>query len=139
MVRAADDANDDQLRKAVALAELTGTPVRFSVSTVREALAGTTIVVESDESFAARLGGAPGRRTARPGRREPGPREPEPRDPARLRVLGTVSPSVYMAAAEAGVSVLDEPICSCGRIELVRWVREQVLTRSLHRYGNVVY
>jgi RHH-type proline utilization regulon transcriptional repressor/proline dehydrogenase/delta 1-pyrroline-5-carboxylate dehydrogenase len=144
MVRAADDANDDQLRKAVALAELTGTPVRFSVSTAREALAGTTIVVESDESFAAGLGGDPGRRTARPGRRapgrrEPGPREPEPRDPARLRVLGTVSPSVYMAAAEAGVSVLDEPICSCGRIELVRWVREQVLTRSLHRYGNVVY
>jgi hypothetical protein len=34
---------------------------------------------------------------------------------------------------------LDEPVCSHGRIELVRWVREQSVTRSRHRYGNVVY
>jgi len=33
----------------------------------------------------------------------------------------------------------DEPICSCGRIKLVPWVREKVVTRSLHRYGNIVY
>jgi uncharacterized protein YlbG (UPF0298 family) len=37
------------------------------------------------------------------------------------------------------VTVISEPICSHGRIELVRWLREQVVTRSLHRYGNVVY
>jgi len=29
--------------------------------------------------------------------------------------------------------------CSHGRIELVRWLREQSLSPSLHRYGNVVY
>ncbi len=34
---------------------------------------------------------------------------------------------------------MDDPVCSHGRIELVRWLREQVVTRSLHRYGNVVY
>jgi RHH-type proline utilization regulon transcriptional repressor/proline dehydrogenase/delta 1-pyrroline-5-carboxylate dehydrogenase len=58
---------------------------------------------------------------------------------ARVRVLGAPEPEVLAAAAEHGVTVLDEPICSHGRIELVRWLREQVLSRSLHRYGNVVY
>jgi hypothetical protein len=24
-------------------------------------------------------------------------------------------------------------------VELVRWLHEQVVTRSLHRYGNIVY
>ena len=78
------------------------------------------VTVESDESFAASLGR----------RRGSG---------ARLRLLGGVEDVVAEAAAEAGLSVLDEPICSCGRVELPRWLREQVLTRSLHRYGNVVY
>ena len=58
---------------------------------------------------------------------------------ARLRLLGPVDRAVLDAGAEAGVNMLDEPICSSGRIELPRWLREQVLTRSLHRYGNVVY
>jgi RHH-type proline utilization regulon transcriptional repressor/proline dehydrogenase/delta 1-pyrroline-5-carboxylate dehydrogenase len=58
---------------------------------------------------------------------------------ARLRLLGAPEPEVLAAAAEHGVTVLDEPICSHGRIELVRWLREQVVSRSLHRYGNVVY
>jgi RHH-type proline utilization regulon transcriptional repressor/proline dehydrogenase/delta 1-pyrroline-5-carboxylate dehydrogenase len=58
---------------------------------------------------------------------------------ARLRLLGKAEPEVLAAAAGHGVSVLEEPMCSHGRVELVRWVREQVVTRSLHRYGNVVY
>jgi RHH-type proline utilization regulon transcriptional repressor/proline dehydrogenase/delta 1-pyrroline-5-carboxylate dehydrogenase len=37
------------------------------------------------------------------------------------------------------MAVFDEPMCSHGRVELARWLREQVVTRSLHRYGNVVY
>jgi hypothetical protein len=53
--------------------------------------------------------------------------------------LGTAEPEVLAAAAENAVTVIDEPICSHGRIELVRWLREQVVTTSLHRYGNVVY
>jgi len=58
---------------------------------------------------------------------------------ARLRVLGEAEQQVLAAAAEAGVSVFDEPVCSSGRIELVRWLREKVVARSLHRYGNIVY
>ena len=119
IVRAAADVGDDELAKALALAELTGTPVRFSITGARPVLRGANVVVESDESFAAALAGAG--------------------EGARLRLLGPATDPIYTAAAAAGLNVLDEPICSCGRIELVRWLREQVVTRSLHRYGNVVY
>jgi RHH-type transcriptional regulator, proline utilization regulon repressor / proline dehydrogenase / delta 1-pyrroline-5-carboxylate dehydrogenase len=133
IVRAGADVPDEELRKAVGLSELTGTPVSFSVPGARPGLGlggrtgvelggrgGDRQVVESAGSFAASL--------AR--RRGSG---------ARLRLLGEAEQVVAEAAAEAGLNVLDEPICSCGRVELVRWLREQVVTRSLHRYGNVVY
>ena len=126
IVRAGDNVADDDLRKAVGLSELTGTPVSFSVPRARPHMgrrvdvSGVDVVVESGESFASSL--------AR--RRGSG---------ARLRLLGGLEPAVVQAGAQAGLSLLDEPICSCGRIELPRWLREQVLTRSLHRYGNVVY
>ena len=126
IVRAGDNVPDDDLRKAVGLSELTGTPVSFSVPRARPHMgrrvdvSGVDVVVESGESFASSL--------AR--RRGSG---------ARLRLLGELEPAVVQAGAQAGLSLLDEPICSCGRIELPRWLREQVLTRSLHRYGNVVY
>jgi RHH-type proline utilization regulon transcriptional repressor/proline dehydrogenase/delta 1-pyrroline-5-carboxylate dehydrogenase len=119
IVRAGDDVSDDELAKALALGSLTGTPVRFSLPSPRPVLAGAPTTVESEEALAAGLTGAP--------------------DGARLRLLGPTSAGVYEAAAEAGLSVLDEPICSSGRVELVRWLREQVITRSLHRYGNIVY
>ena len=119
IVRAGADVSDDELAKALALGSLTGTPVRFSLPSPRPVLAGGAVTVESEEALAASLTGAP--------------------DGARLRLLGPTSAGVYEAAAEAGLSVLDEPICSSGRVELVRWLREQVITRSLHRYGNIVY
>jgi RHH-type transcriptional regulator, proline utilization regulon repressor / proline dehydrogenase / delta 1-pyrroline-5-carboxylate dehydrogenase len=121
IVRAAEDVPDDELRRAVELSELTGTPVRFSVPRGRAPVSpGVLLAVESGESFAASLGR----------RRGAG---------ARLRLLGGAEECVLRAGAEAGLSVLDEPICSCGRVELPRWLREQAVTRSLHRYGNVVY
>jgi RHH-type transcriptional regulator, proline utilization regulon repressor / proline dehydrogenase / delta 1-pyrroline-5-carboxylate dehydrogenase len=126
IVRAGEGVPDDQLRKAVELSGVTGTPVSFSVPRARAGIGpgaqepGVPVVVESGESFAASLGR----------RRGSG---------ARLRLLGEAEEIVVEAAAEAGLSVLDEPVCSCGRVELPRWLREQVLTRSLHRYGNIVY
>ena len=53
--------------------------------------------------------------------------------------MGGTEPEVLVAAAENGLNVLDEPLASHGRLELVRWLREQAVTTSLHRYGNVVY
>ena len=132
-MRAGGDVTDDELTKAVFLAELTGTPLRISVPEQRPALpalagglakAPVPVTVESADSLAASLAAVGAGRGA---------------GAARLRVLGEAEQQVVAAAAEAGVSVFDEPICSCGRIELVRWLREKVVARSLHRYGNIVY
>jgi RHH-type proline utilization regulon transcriptional repressor/proline dehydrogenase/delta 1-pyrroline-5-carboxylate dehydrogenase len=57
----------------------------------------------------------------------------------RIRLLGKAESDVFAACADNAVTVLDEPMCSHGRVELVRWLREQAVTRSLHRYGNIVY
>jgi hypothetical protein len=125
--------SDDELTKAVFLAELTGTPLRISVPEQRAALpalarglvkAPVVVTVESADSLAASLAAVGVERGT---------------GAARLRVLGEAEQQVMAAAAEAGISVFDEPLCSCGRIELVRWLREKVVARSLHRYGSIVY
>jgi len=119
IVRAADGASDDDLSKAAAVAALTGTPIEISSASGRAGSRGDCEVsVEGPEGFADRLAGRPG---------------------ARVRLLGAVEPAVLEAATGLGLSVLDEPVCSHGRIELVRWLREQTVSRSLHRYGNIVY
>jgi len=133
ILRASGGVADDELTKAVLLAELTGTPLRISLPERRPALpalagglakAPVPVTVESADSLAASLAAAGAERGT---------------GAVRLRVLGEAEQQVVAAAAEAGISVFDEPICSCGRVELVRWLREKVVTRSLHRYGNIVY
>ncbi|HTW09907.1 MAG TPA: bifunctional proline dehydrogenase/L-glutamate gamma-semialdehyde dehydrogenase [Acidimicrobiales bacterium] len=125
MLRSGTGVPDEQVVRAATLSRLTGTPLRLSLTGPRPPVAlapagdQTEARSESDEEFAGSLGSLP--------------------EGTRVRILGNVAPLVYEAAAQAGLSVLDEPICSSGRVELVRWLREQVVTRSLHRYGNVVY
>jgi RHH-type proline utilization regulon transcriptional repressor/proline dehydrogenase/delta 1-pyrroline-5-carboxylate dehydrogenase len=118
IVRVTDDVSDEEVAKARWAGAVTGTPVRFSSSRRRPGPADAPFIVESAASLVASLPEAVG---------------------ARLRLLGPVEPEVVAAAAGQAMTVLDEPMCSHGRIELVRWLREQVVTRSLHRYGNIVY
>jgi len=125
VVRVTEDGSDEELAKARWAAEVTGTPLRVSSAGPRAGWhppPGIPLTVESAESFAASL--------ATTGTVEDG---------VRLRLLGKAEPDVLAAAADRVLTVLDEPVCSHGRVELVRWLREQVVTRSLHRYGNVVY
>jgi len=56
----------------------------------------------------------------------------------RVRVLGTCSPELRAAANEAGVHIADDPVTAEGRIELLHYLREQAVTRTTHRYGNVL-
>jgi RHH-type transcriptional regulator, proline utilization regulon repressor / proline dehydrogenase / delta 1-pyrroline-5-carboxylate dehydrogenase len=117
-VRIASEVSADEVGKARAAAAITTTAVRFSSPRPRPDLAPlVAIQVESDLAFAERL---------RP-------------EAGRLRLLGHPEDHVVIAAAQAGVTVIDEPMCSEGRIELPRWLREQSICRSLHRYGSVVY
>ena len=56
----------------------------------------------------------------------------------RVRVVGACSPELRAAANEAGVHIADDPVTADGRIELLHYLREQALTRTTHRYGNVL-
>ncbi len=55
---------------------------------------------------------------------------------ARVRVLGDPGP-VREAGASAGVTVLDGPVLASGRREMLAVLREQAVSRTLHRFGQL--
>jgi RHH-type proline utilization regulon transcriptional repressor/proline dehydrogenase/delta 1-pyrroline-5-carboxylate dehydrogenase len=56
----------------------------------------------------------------------------------RVRVVGEVGDEVRRAAAAGRIHVDDDPVTADGGVELRRYLREQVVTRTLHRFGNLV-
>jgi RHH-type proline utilization regulon transcriptional repressor/proline dehydrogenase/delta 1-pyrroline-5-carboxylate dehydrogenase len=56
-------------------------------------------------------------------------------DPRPVRALGTVGPVLRAAAQEVGVDLDDTPVAASGRVELLRWVREQAVSVTRHRHG----
>ena len=56
----------------------------------------------------------------------------------RVRVVGTCSDELRAAANEAGVHLADDPVTAEGRVELLHYLREQAISRTTHRYGNVL-
>jgi RHH-type proline utilization regulon transcriptional repressor/proline dehydrogenase/delta 1-pyrroline-5-carboxylate dehydrogenase len=59
-------------------------------------------------------------------------------DLERVRVVGHVGETLRTAAARARVHLADEPITRSGRIELLHYLREQSVSQTLHRFGNLV-
>jgi len=88
-------------------AEIAGTPLAISVR-----------AEESDAQFIARL--------------------PEYAKRAEfLRTVSIPSDDVLRAAYELGLNWIDAPILAQGRIELCRWLREQSISETRHRYGQL--
>jgi RHH-type proline utilization regulon transcriptional repressor/proline dehydrogenase/delta 1-pyrroline-5-carboxylate dehydrogenase len=55
----------------------------------------------------------------------------------RFAGSGCVPPALRLVAHEAGVYLADSPVLAEGRIELLWYLREQSLSHSYHRYGNL--
>ncbi len=56
-----------------------------------------------------------------------------------LRTLGSKPSDHLLAAAyDSHLNWIDAPLSNNGRLELTRWLREQSVTQTLHRYGNVI-
>jgi hypothetical protein len=55
----------------------------------------------------------------------------------KVRFLGRVGDGDRLAALDAGMWVDDIPVASDPQRELLRWVREQAVSESRHRHGNV--
>ena len=56
----------------------------------------------------------------------------------RLRALVPISREARAAAHAGGAVVLDAPPLAAGRLELRAYLREQAISRTVHRYGNVM-
>jgi RHH-type proline utilization regulon transcriptional repressor/proline dehydrogenase/delta 1-pyrroline-5-carboxylate dehydrogenase len=56
----------------------------------------------------------------------------------RVRVWQPISTAARAAANATGVAVIDAPVVASGRLELRWYLREQVVSRVVHRYGSVV-
>jgi RHH-type proline utilization regulon transcriptional repressor/proline dehydrogenase/delta 1-pyrroline-5-carboxylate dehydrogenase len=82
-----------------------------------EGLSGVELAVETEAELADRLKGLA--------------------DAERLRVWEPLPAPVRAAANAAGVTLIDAPVLANGRLELRWYLREQVVSRVLHRYGNV--
>ena len=59
-------------------------------------------------------------------------------DAERVRVLGKVSTALREAANRAGIHLADGPVTANGRVELLNYLKEQAVSRTLHRFGNLV-
>jgi RHH-type proline utilization regulon transcriptional repressor/proline dehydrogenase/delta 1-pyrroline-5-carboxylate dehydrogenase len=57
--------------------------------------------------------------------------------PSKVRVLGAASDAVFVRCDELGIPIDDAPVTPIGRLELLHWTREQTVSETRHRYGNV--
>ena len=58
-------------------------------------------------------------------------------DVDKIRLLGEVADSTRLAALDTGCWVDDVPVAADAGRELLRWVREQAVSETLHRHGNI--
>ena len=88
-----------------------------SVADDRSIPEGRAVVIESEEQFWGEVGSRPG---------------------ARVRLVGAIDDRARAEAVAAGVDVVDGPVTLSGRLELRWFLREQAISRTLHRFGNLV-
>lgn len=99
------------------------TPLTLSLSPDSESWAwlaecgGVELAVEAEAGFVERLA--------------------HPEEAERVRVWEPISTAARAAANGTGVTVIDAPVLANGRLELRWYVREQTVSRVLHRYGSV--
>jgi RHH-type proline utilization regulon transcriptional repressor/proline dehydrogenase/delta 1-pyrroline-5-carboxylate dehydrogenase len=109
-VRVGDGVPASEVAIARAVAEVVGADVEWSHGAAGDA------AIESDDAFAARV-------AARP--------------PAKVRLLGAHDDALRSALHRIGLWVDPTPVVADGAIELLRWAREQSVSRTMHRHGNV--
>lgn len=116
LIRAAEGVDPVATIRVLAAALRAGTPVRVSSATPLPSV-GVDVVVENDTAFLAAL--------------------PSHRD-SRVRYLGPAPDDLHAAAWQAGVDLYDGMVLQDGRLEMLCHLREQAVSRTRHRFGNVL-
>jgi RHH-type proline utilization regulon transcriptional repressor/proline dehydrogenase/delta 1-pyrroline-5-carboxylate dehydrogenase len=55
----------------------------------------------------------------------------------RVRLLVPIAAARRVTLLEHGVGIDDRPVSGHGRVELARWLKEQSISESTHRYGRI--
>ncbi len=55
----------------------------------------------------------------------------------RVRVVGSTPDSLRAEAIRHDVHLVEEPVTAAGRLELRLYLREQAISQTLHRFGNI--
>jgi RHH-type proline utilization regulon transcriptional repressor/proline dehydrogenase/delta 1-pyrroline-5-carboxylate dehydrogenase len=120
LVRAGSGVADRDVALALAAAAALGIDVTLSTTSPRPDLARSTrpgaICVEDDAALAARLGAVVA---------------------DKVRFLGPVGDGLRLAAHDAGLWVDDAAVVPQPEIEVRGWVREQALSETRHRHGDL--
>jgi len=98
--------DNDDVTLLRAAAQVTGTPIEFSVTDT-----------ETDAALAARLSCMSG--------------------DVRLRLLTTANDAVLRASHQAGVTIDDSSVTGIGRPDVLRMLKEQAISQTMHRYGRL--
>jgi RHH-type proline utilization regulon transcriptional repressor/proline dehydrogenase/delta 1-pyrroline-5-carboxylate dehydrogenase len=114
-MRLAPGQDPDALAVSLAVCSELGVDLGLSVASYDPKLPAAT-AVEDDRAFLERM------------RRE---------RPDRVR-LAESSAELRLALLDAGLEVDVEPLLAIGTYELLRWTREQAVSTTLHRHGNVL-
>ena len=117
LLRLGARVSDDDVEVALLAARTAGVAVEVSTAVARDLPDGIPSRVETEDELAGRLSLV---------RRD------------RMRVLGEVGDHLRRAASAQGLACDDAPIVPHGRIELLRWVREQAISETRHRHGNLL-
>jgi RHH-type transcriptional regulator, proline utilization regulon repressor / proline dehydrogenase / delta 1-pyrroline-5-carboxylate dehydrogenase len=117
VIRAGEGADPIAAIRVVAAAARSATPVRVS-SSLPVDIPGVDVVVESDSAFLAAIPALTG---------------------LRIRFIGNARPEVHEAAWRAGADLVDGEVVQSGRLEMLPLLREQAVSRTRHRFGNVLF
>ena len=121
VVRITDDASEEAAQRAVSASALANPGALVSVdpdAPVSVATFGpaTTVITETSEAFRLQL---------------------DEFRWGRVRIVGSATAELRRAANDAEVTIVDEAVTPSGRLELRHYLREQSVSRTLHRFGNV--
>jgi RHH-type proline utilization regulon transcriptional repressor/proline dehydrogenase/delta 1-pyrroline-5-carboxylate dehydrogenase len=114
LLRVGAEVTDDHLRLALIAADTVGADVEISSPIPRPRF--DTATVESEAAVVDRLSAAVA---------------------DKLRLLGRSSDEIRLAGHDAGLWVDDRPVVGDPSLELLHWVREQALSETRHRHGNI--
>jgi RHH-type proline utilization regulon transcriptional repressor/proline dehydrogenase/delta 1-pyrroline-5-carboxylate dehydrogenase len=125
LVRAEGDADPLALAQTILAAVTCGSPLTLSLGAGMDAwlplVKAPTIqvIVEEESGLIARLQAGKA-----------------PYD--RLRAVAPLSESLRRTLNDARINVVDAPVIANGRLELRYYLREQAISQTVHRYGNVL-